>query len=192
MGDEMYSSRAFHEALGRICGQHELPLLAGSIVYAGTDLYNAAMLYPVGGGPPQLYYKNHLVLMGETIPLTDRLPLLRKWAPLGQNFSAGTAATVLSTELANGHTLRMAPLICFEDIFGYLARRYAGTNADFLVNITNDGWFNQSAQSQQHFANAVFRTVENRMPMLRVANNGITGLIDHKGVVKKRRLSGGI
>jgi len=185
VGKEMYSSREFREALDSITLQQQVPLLCGSIVYAGTDLYNAAMLYPVGGGPPQLYYKNHLVLLGETVPLADQLPIIRKWIPLSQNFTSGTAATVLSTELSDGSTVRMAPLICFEDIFGYVARRYANTNADFLINITNDGWFNQSAQSRQHFANAVFRAIENRMPLLRVSNNGITGLIDHKGVIRE-------
>ncbi|MEM1159146.1 MAG: apolipoprotein N-acyltransferase [Verrucomicrobiota bacterium] len=185
VGEEMYSSHEFLEARQTITMDYELPLLCGSIVYAGTNLYNAAMLFPGDGGPPQLYYKNHLVLMGETIPLADQLPFLRKWIPLSQNFAAGTAATVLSMDLPNGDTLQIAPLICFEDIFGYLARRYADTSAEVLINITNDGWFNQSAQSQQHFANAVFRAIENRMPLLRVSNNGITGIINHKGMINK-------
>lgn len=184
-GEEMYSTRVFREALDVIRAKQPVPVLSGSIVYAGTNLYNAAMLYPGDGGPPQLYYKNHLVLMGETIPFSDQFPVIRKFIPLSQNFTPGSAATVLSAEIRNGDTIRMAPLICFEDIFGRLARRYADTNADFLVNTTNDGWFNQSAQSRQHFANAVFRAIENRMPLLRVSNNGITGLIDHKGVIKK-------
>ncbi|MEM6884201.1 MAG: apolipoprotein N-acyltransferase [Verrucomicrobiota bacterium] len=182
-GGEMYSTSEFREALESITMHQQVPLLAGSTIHAGTNLYNSAMLYPGDGGPPQLYYKNHLVLMGETVPLADHVPLIRKWSPLGQNFTAGTAATVLSTNLPNGYSLQIAPLICFEDIFGYMARRYTDTGAEIMVNITNDGWFNQSAQSRQHFANAVFRAIENRMPLLRVANNGITGLIDHKGVI---------
>ncbi len=190
VGEELYSSAAFREALQTIAVNQQTPLLFGSIVYAGTNLYNAAMLYPAGGGSPQLYYKKHLVILGETVPLVDKLPWIRKVIPLSQNFTPGTAATVLSTEIRGGQTIRMAPLICFEDIFGRLARRYADTPADFLVNITNDGWFNQSAQSRQHFANAVFRAVENRMPLLRVSNNGITGLIDHKGVIKEGGILG--
>lgn len=190
IGQEMHAAPEFRDTLRTIQKKHSVPLLMGSIVYAGTDLFNAAMLYPGEGGPPQLYYKNHLVLMGETVPLADQFPLIRKLIPLSQNFSPGTAATVLSAELRSGETIRIAPLICFEDIFGYLARRYAGTQTDFLVNITNDGWFNRSPQSQQHFANAVFRAIENRKPLLRVSNNGITGLIDHKGIVREGNFLG--
>jgi len=185
VGEEMYSTREFLAARESLSTQYQTSLLLGSIVYAGTELYNAAMLYPASGGPPQLYYKNHLVLMGETVPLVDYFPILRQWIPLRQNFTAGTAATVLNAKLSNGQTLSVAPLICFEDIFGDLARRYTDTDAEVLVNITNDGWFKQSPQSRQHFANAVFRSIENRMPLLRVSNNGITGLVDHKGVIQK-------
>jgi apolipoprotein N-acyltransferase len=111
---------------------------------------------------------------------------------LGQNFTPGTAATVLNFQTKAGEMIRMAPLICFEDSFGRLARRYAASDppADILVNITNDGWFNRSFQSRQHLANAVFRAVENRMPLLRVSNNGITALISHKGILRQEDMLG--
>ena len=77
----------------------------------------------------------------------------------------------------------MAPLICFEDTLPDLTRKFALLQPDLFINITNDGWFNQSPQSRQHLANAVFRTIEFRRPMLRVTNSGVTVAISEKGVI---------
>jgi apolipoprotein N-acyltransferase len=76
-------------------------------------------------------------------------------------------------------------LICFEDIFPHLAREYADDDTDFLVNLTNNGWFGDSAAQWQHAAGAVFRAVENGVPLVRCANNGITGWIDAHGRLRQ-------
>jgi apolipoprotein N-acyltransferase len=72
-------------------------------------------------------------------------------------------------------------LICFEDSLPYLARRAARAGAAWLVNQTNDSWFDPDCGSVQHLANSVFRSVETRLPMLRCANTGITCAIDRSG-----------
>jgi apolipoprotein N-acyltransferase len=77
-----------------------------------------------------------------------------------------------------------APLICFEDVFPGVARKSSRDDLDFLVNLTNDGWFSESAEQWQHLANAVFRAVENGLPLVRAANNGITCWIDEHGRVQ--------
>ena len=77
------------------------------------------------------------------------------------------------------------PLICFEDIFPQLARKAVHDDTDFLVNLTNDGWFGDSAQQWEHMANAVFRTVENGVPLVRCCNNGVTCWIDAHGLVRQ-------
>jgi apolipoprotein N-acyltransferase len=84
--------------------------------------------------------------------------------------------------------VQVAPLICFEDTIGELVRRFvlpAETNpgGNLLVDITNDGWFLHSAGSHQHLANAIFRCVETRRPMVRAANTGVTCFIDEFGRV---------
>ena len=76
-----------------------------------------------------------------------------------------------------------ATLICFEDVFPRLVRQYVSPETDFLVNITNDGWFGQSAAQWQQAANAVFRAVENGLPLVRCANNGLTCWIDATGAM---------
>jgi apolipoprotein N-acyltransferase len=82
----------------------------------------------------------------------------------------------------------VAPLICFEDTIGELTRRFVLPNettpgANLLVDVTNDGWFERSAGSQQHLANALFRCVETRRPMVRAANTGVTCFINQFGRV---------
>jgi apolipoprotein N-acyltransferase len=162
-------------------------LLFGSNLWESGRVYNAA-LFQEPGREAQVYRKSHLVMMGEYVPLRDMLPWLRKFVPVGQDFSAGREHAVLRD--ATG-MLRMAPLICFEDTFGRVARRFVPGNPNLLVNLTNDGWFGRSAQSRQHLANAQFRAVELGIPLLRVANTGVTAVVDQYGRVQARLGSAG-
>src|SRR5207244_4700036 len=92
------------------------------------------------------------------------------------DFSAGREYTVFS--LTNSD-VQVAPLICFEDTICELVRQFVlptetNPGANLLVDITNDGWFLHSAGSHQHLANAIFRCVETRRPMIRAANTGVS------------------
>jgi len=80
-----------------------------------------------------------------------------------------------------GLRVKTATLICFEDVFPELVREYADDDTDFLVNLTNDGWFGESAEQWQHAASAVFRAVENGLPLVRCCNNGLTCWVDSRG-----------
>jgi len=81
--------------------------------------------------------------------------------------------------------VKTSPLICYEDMFPHVARRAVRDDTDFLVNLTNDGWFGQSAEQWQHMAGAVFRAVENGVPLVRCCNNGVTCWIDATGRVRE-------
>src|SRR3989442_12894097 len=87
------------------------------------------------------------------------------------DFTAGDKA--VSFELSEPRA-RLSPLICFEDVIPGLTRQSAGDDTDLLLNLTNDGWFGQSAAQWQQAANAVFRAGENGLPMVRCTNNGLT------------------
>jgi apolipoprotein N-acyltransferase len=80
---------------------------------------------------------------------------------------------------------KASPLICFEDTFPRVARKSVQSDTDFLVNLTNDGWFGDSAEQWQHMANSVFRCVENGVPLVRCCNNGVTCWIDANGRVRE-------
>ena len=80
---------------------------------------------------------------------------------------------------------KFGTLICFEVIFPDLVRRFVKNGAEFLVNITNDGWYGKTAASSQHIAMVAFRAVENRVPVVRAANTGISGIIEPIGKIGK-------
>ena len=79
--------------------------------------------------------------------------------------------------------LSLGVLICFEAIFPELARGLARDGATIFVNITNDAWFGMSSAPYQHLSMAVFRTVENRRPMIRAANTGFSAFIGPTGAI---------
>ncbi len=158
------------------------PLLFGSAhavtMDGGTEYYNSAFLIDSKGAPVDRYDKIHLVLFGEIIPCKRLLPFLKRFVPFEEDFSPGEALTIFS--IPQG---RFAVLICFEDIFPDLAREAARRGARFIVNITNDAWFGKTSQPYQHVAYAVFRCVENGIPMVRATNSGLSCYIDRHGRV---------
>jgi apolipoprotein N-acyltransferase len=122
------------------------------------------------------YDKIHLVPFGEYIPLRRLLFFLDKLVAGIGDFRSGEAYTVMA--IPQG---RFAVLICFEGIFPDLVRHFVRHGAQFLVNITNDAWFGYSPASYQHLSMVVFRAVENRLPIVRAANTGISAVIDPTG-----------
>ncbi len=162
-------------------------LLLGTIDEEEGHAYNAALLVSEGGEQVQLYRKLHLVPFGEYVPGRHRVPLLARIVgdQVPGDFAAGKDHTVF--RLTNGD-VQVAPLICFEDTIGELTRRFVlpidtDPGANLLVNVTNDGWFLHSAGSYQHLANAIFRCVETRRPMVRAANTGVTCFVNAFGRV---------
>lgn len=157
-------------------------LLLGTIDVEDGHDYNAALFVSGWDQQLQLYRKLHLVPFGEYIPLRHSFPLFAavasKWVT--GDFEPGKDYAVF--RLTNGE-VGIAPLICFEDTVGELTRQFVVKQANLLVNITNDGWFLHSAGSRQHLANAIFRCVETRRPMVRAANTGITCFVNEFGRV---------
>src|SRR5438128_1447162 len=134
-----------------------------------------------------MYRKVHLVPFGEFVPGRHTVPLLARIVgdQVPGDFKPGKEHTVFT--LTNGD-VQLAPLICFEDTIGELTRQFVlptetGPGANLLLDITNDAWFLRSAGSHQHLANAIFRCVETRRPMLRAANTGVTCFINQFGRV---------
>src|SRR3989440_9993303 len=76
---------------------------------------------------------------------------------------------------------KIAMLICFEDVFPQLVRHDVDADTDFVLNLTNNGWFGQGAAQWQHAVSALFRAIENGLPLVRCTNNGLTCWIDRHG-----------
>jgi apolipoprotein N-acyltransferase len=142
------------------------------------EIWNSMAVLDRSGRVVGSYDKFHLVPFGEYVPLHRFLPFISKFTPGIADFSAGPGP----------RTLRLpglppvGPLICYEAIFpGQVVDR--GDRPQWLLNITNDGWYGISAGPYQHFVSARLRAVEEGLPVVRAANTGISGAIDPYGRV---------
>jgi len=140
------------------------------------SLRNRAYLVSADGELQGWYDKMHLVPFGEYVPWKKVLFFVDKLVEAVGEFSPGEGPRLL--EAGNR---KFGTLICYEIIFPDLVRSNVRQGADFLVNITNDAWFGRSAASRQHFSSLVLRAVENRRPVIRAANTGISGFVDSRG-----------
>ena len=117
--DEIYTDRGFQGLLKSLTVDRSCAWLFGSNYFTGDKAYNSAIFFNPGETVPQIYRKNHLVLFGEYTPLADMFPVIRKFTPLGMDFTAGNEQTLLQLRQPN---LNIAPLICFEDTLPGLAQ----------------------------------------------------------------------
>lgn len=168
------------DAVRGVAERHDGDFLLGSVHYEERGDFNSAVLLTRHGSDAQIYHKMHLVPFGEYVPLRKSFPVFA-WIVgdlVPEDFDFGPTASVL--DLAS-KPFKIGPLICFEDTLAYLARQFVQGGAQVFVTVTNNAWFLKSAGSEQHRDNAVLRTIENRIPMIRVANTGVTCAIDRFG-----------
>jgi len=166
--------------LARITG---IPLLFGSPYKENVDGkivdYNRAFLISSQGKTVDVYDKMHLVPFGEFVPFRRALFFVEKMVEIIGDFGFGKRATVFEL-----NSNRFGVSICYEIIFPDLVRQPVKNGAEYLVNITNDAWFGRSAASYQHISIAALRAVENRTPIIRAANTGVSGIIDATGKLR--------
>ncbi|WP_165249700.1 apolipoprotein N-acyltransferase [Paludisphaera soli] len=166
-----------------------VPLLIGNLRYdhrpEGLGKYNSAILFEPTSRAIQVYNKIQLVPFGEYIPLLETLPWLTFFTP----YRDGYLPTLTFGEETNALDLgryRLAVGICYEDTVPHLIRRFFhdprdGRQPDVLIDLSNDGWFHESEELDMHLAVSVFRSVENRVPLARAVNTGLSALIDGDG-----------
>lgn len=160
-------------------------LLFGSIMERQPDQYtNSAVLIDRNGVIAYYYDKIHLVPFGEYVPLRKILFFINKLTVGIGDYQPGNSFHLGITPFG-----KFATLICYEIIFPEQVRKFYQKGGNFIVNITNDGWFGNTSGPYQHFSMAVFRAIENRKPLIRAANSGISGFIDSKGrIINKTKL----
>jgi apolipoprotein N-acyltransferase len=165
-----------------ILGSDDLGLPAHPAHADDYEFYNASFLVNPDGEFVRRYRKRNLVVFGEYIPLVRWLPFVKWFTPIEGGFTPGNRTVPFALTNLD---VKTSVLICFEDIFPHLAREYAEDDTDFLVNLTNNGWFGESAAQWQHAAGALFRAVENGLPLIRCSNNGLTGWVDAHGRLRQ-------
>jgi apolipoprotein N-acyltransferase len=144
-------------------------------------LANSAILLDPEGQTRYTYDKIHLVPFGEYVPLRRALFFIDKIVAGIGDYAPGTRYERAQTPFGSFGTL-----VCYEVVFPGLVRKFYTNGGDFIVNITNDAWFGKTAGPYQHFSMAVFRAIENRKPLVRAANTGISGFIDSNGRIQLR------
>jgi len=142
-----------------------------------TEVWNSIAAVDHGGAIRARYDKAHLVPFGEYIPFGDFLPI-RKLSVGAIDLSAGPGPQTITLPGLPG----FAPLVCYEAIFPDAAVDEDKRPA-WILNVTNDAWYGRSSGPFQHFAIARTRAVEEGLPLIRVANNGISGVVDAAGRV---------
>lgn len=180
------------------CTRTGAPLVSGGVEFVplpggGRDdglIYNVAFHFVEGPAIANRYRKRHLVPFGEFIPLESKIPALKRLAPTGFSCEAGDECVLFEiagrAAASNGVVIAVAPLVCFEDVFPYLARDAAANGADALVSLANDAWFDGSAEAEQHLAQSVLRAVETGLPVIRSTNRGVSAFILPNGRILRR------
>lgn len=180
-------------AVGRVGDPPVLPwigngsaLLTGSYsVLPDQRRYNAAFAVYPDGTIPQPYFKQILIPFGESIPFSSYLPWLNGLNARAGVFSAGTETKVFSYPMRRSDgtvsSLKVAPLICYEDTVPALARKASRKGAEILVNLTSDSWFGRTLAPHQHHLIAAFRAIENRRFLIRATYTGLSGVVDPLG-----------
>jgi len=139
-------------------------------------LTNSTVLLDKEGHVSYIYDKIHLVPFGEYVPLRSVLFFVDRLVAGIGDYETGDKVIKASTGFGSFGTF-----VCYEIIFPGLVRKFYSRDGDFIVTMTNDAWFGRTSGPYQHFSMAVFRAIENRKPVVRAANTGVSGYIDSNG-----------
>ena len=148
-------------------------------------IYNSFSIYDNQLNLVDYYNKNKLVPFGEFLPFEN---LLRKIGMTNitnnyQSYSKGRKREIINLS-KNNFSLKILPLICYEII--YTGKLFKDNNFDYLVNISEDGWFGKSVGLNQHFAHSILRSIESGKYLVRSANNGTAAIINPLGIIEKQ------
>jgi apolipoprotein N-acyltransferase len=171
----------FDELLLNFAAENNISLFSGEIGFTDDgNPQNNAVLINGRSATISTYSKIHLVPFGEWFPYEKWFPMINKLLKAfgGSSFVPGREPKIFKID-----DFKFGPLVCYEGIFFDLCRKYRNLGADFLINITNDGWTDNYNGHYQHYSASIFRAVENGVWLIRCGNTGVTAVINPKGVV---------
>jgi len=160
-------------------------IILGMNINEKQKIYNSLLVMNNDLNILQKYYKNKLVPFGEFLPFENVLSNLgfKKITQGYQSFSADNRRDIIRF-----NNYSFMPLICYEIIYSGQIN-YNEKNYDFILNISEDGWFGKSIGPYQHYSHSIFRSIEEGKPVIRSSNNGISAFINSKGQVIEKILS---
>lgn len=167
----------FVEAVG-------VPLVFGTYDVDEGGEYNAAAFVEPGAGLIGSYRKTHPFPLTEHVPAWLDTPLLRRLLPWTGSWQPGDGARVFPLRTRDGREVNVLPLICLDDMRASLAIDGARLGAQAILGLSNDAWFSASPQGARlHLTLAAFRSIETRLPQIRVTTNGMSAIVDESGEV---------
>jgi apolipoprotein N-acyltransferase len=154
------------------------PFVFGTLEFDGNlvngqydgDFYNVAAYYNEGK-LSGIYRKIHLVPFGEWFPYKRLFPFVVK---ILEDAGAGDFTPGTDFQVFQNNNVAFNVLICFEDVFGNLTRKFVLKGSQLIINVTNDAWTGSDKAEVQHYSKSVFRTIESRRSLVRAANGGVT------------------
>jgi apolipoprotein N-acyltransferase len=169
-------------------GKHDLIIMGLNSIERTNDenlFFNSMAIFDSKLNIIESYNKVNLVPFGEFTPFENILGLigLKTVTNSHQSFSSGKDRIPLNIK-NSVIDLSLLPLICYEII--YSGKLSKDNNFDYIVNISEDGWFGNSIGPKQHFSHSIFRSIESGKYIIRSANNGISAIINPMGVIEKK------
>ncbi|MBR1953034.1 MAG: apolipoprotein N-acyltransferase, partial [Lentisphaeria bacterium] len=171
-----------------LCREFAVPMMIGALDFedvlpgnTNPGATNSALHFDQWGVLKTKYDKLHRVPFGEYVPLRTLLPdIIVRYIDMGRDLVPGKNANpvVLSDKV------RAGTAICYEGVFSYVMRNFARRGANVFIVLSNDAWYPESSEPEQHLANAVLRSVESNLPMIRCGNNGGSGVVYPDGKYK--------
>ncbi len=197
-------SRSYQQTFQKAADAYDAPIVVGAISiefpaaeYPNTRKFNSAFIFTPHAARTQRYDKVVLVMFGEYTPFRHtRLHVVYRWLDSFNPFSlpedefsltAGEEFSVWNVRDSSGREYHFGVPICFEDLMPHVSREFArppqrtANRADFLLSISNDGWFGHGSMVPQHLAVCAFRAVENRVGIARSVNTACSGFVDPDG-----------
>ena len=160
-------------------------IILGMNIYENEKIYNSLLVLNNELNVLDKYYKNKLVPFGEFLPFEKILGNLgfKKITKGYQSFSADNRRDLIKL-----NNYSFVPLICYEVIYSGKINK-SKKSYDFILNISEDGWFGDSIGPYQHFSHSIFRSIEEGKPVIRSSNNGISAFINGKGQIVEKILT---
>jgi len=184
--------------LRKFSGENQnIPLLIGADTYKFFDEkraypaqekkgrwfenYNTALLLD-SRNPIDIYHKSKLVLGAEKMPFVDIFPIIGEWS-VGLGGTSSILVANTESHVFKPRGIVAAPLICYESVYGEFVTEFTKRGAEVICVITNDGWWGDTPGYKQHLMFSQIRAIENRRPVLRSANTGVSCYINQKGEI---------
>jgi apolipoprotein N-acyltransferase len=181
--NEEYSNFPYNVKTKQFLASAGRPLLTGSYSEPLPDkkTHNSVFLLDEKGAPVGRYDKTLLLAFGEYIPGGDLFPILYKWLPFISHFSRGPGPGIIVW-----NNLKIGVQVCYEGLYPWFTTDLVDQGSQILFNATNDSWFGENFEPEQHLYMTAARAIEYRRPLLRVTNTGVTTAVLPNGQFLER------